>query len=120
MFTWNILASGFAPIATRSEQVCSEQELNFAVRKGICGSNRTKYEIFGPERNAKPMVTACKTDLVEEHVQNFLDCCRSRKLPNGDVQAGHRSAQAAHAVNLSYLQRRRINFDPEREIVLSF
>jgi predicted dehydrogenase len=96
-------------------------------REGIefCGTHghlridRTKYEFLGPERDAKPAVTSCKTDLVEEHVQNFLDCCRSRKLPNGDVQAGHRSAQAAHLANLSYAQRRRINFDPEREIVLS-
>jgi predicted dehydrogenase len=95
-------------------------------REGIefCGTHghlridRTKYEYFGPEKDAAPVVTPCKTDLVEEHVQNFLDCIRSRKLPNGDVQKGHRSAQAAHLANLSFTQHRRINFDQEREIVL--
>src|SRR5215472_62422 len=50
--------------------------------------------------------------------QRFLECCRSRKLPNGDVALGHRSAQAAHLGNLSYEQGRRIHFDPDREIVL--
>jgi len=95
-------------------------------REGIefCGSeghlriDRTKYEFFPIERGAEPLVVPCKTDLVEEHVQNFLDCCRSRRMPNGDVAAGHRSAQAAHLANMSYLERRRIHFDPDREIVL--
>jgi len=95
-------------------------------REGIefCGTgghlriDRTKYEFFPPERNSTPLVVECKTDLVAEHVQDFLESCRSRKLPKGDVALGHRSAQAAHLGNLSYEQRRRIHFDPDREIVL--
>jgi hypothetical protein len=63
-------------------------------------------------------VTDCRTDLVDEHVQNFLDCCRSRKMPNCDVAAGHRSAQAAHLGNLSYAEKRRLHFDPDRELLL--
>ena len=43
---------------------------------------------------------------------------RSRKLPNGDVLAGHRSAQASHLGNISYMQKRRIDFDPVREEIL--
>ena len=95
-------------------------------REGIefCGSNghlridRTKFEFFPPDRNAEPVVVQCRTDLVEEHVQNFLDCCRSRKVPLSDVAAGHRSAQAAHLGNLSYSQKRRVHFDPDRELVV--
>jgi predicted dehydrogenase len=97
-----------------------------APREGIefCGTqghlriDRTKYEFFPPERNAIPVVVECKTDLVAEHVEDFLNSCRSRKLPKGDVALGHRSAQAAHLGNLSYDRRRRIHFDPDREIVL--
>ena len=51
-------------------------------------------------------------------MQNFLDCVRSRKLPNGDVLIGHRSAQASHLGNLAYVEKRRINFDPVREQIL--
>jgi predicted dehydrogenase len=95
-------------------------------REGIefCGTNghlridRTKFEYFSAERGAAPLVEECHTDLVAEHVQDFLDSCRSRKLPRGDVAFGHRSAQAAHLGNLSYDQKRRIHFDPDREIVL--
>ena len=94
-------------------------------REGIefCGTeghlfiNRTRFE-FTPADGADPVVVKCETDLVEEHVQNFLDCCRSRRMPTGDVAAGHRSAQAAHLANLSYQERRRIHFDPDRELVL--
>ena len=55
-----------------------------------------------------------------DHVQNFLECVRSRKLPNGDVLIGHRSAQASHLGNISYMQKRRIDFDPVREEILPF
>ena len=53
-------------------------------------------------------------------MRNFLDCCRSRKLPNADVYIGHRAAQAALLANQSYLERRRIRFDPQSEEVLPF
>jgi hypothetical protein len=51
-------------------------------------------------------------------VKNFLECCRTRKLPNGDVLIGHRSAQASHLGNISYVQKRRLKFDPVREEIL--
>ena len=33
---------------------------------------------------------------------------------------GHRSAQASHLGNISYMQKRRIDFDPVREEILPF
>lgn len=56
--------------------------------------------------------------LDRDHMQNFIDCLKSRKLPNGDVLIGHRSAQASHLGNIAYLQKRRIAFDPIREEIL--
>jgi hypothetical protein len=53
-----------------------------------------------------------------EHISNFLECVKSRKLPNGDVLIGHRSAQASHLGNIAYVQKRRIDFDPVREEIL--
>jgi hypothetical protein len=43
---------------------------------------------------------------------------KSRKLPNGDVLIGHRSAQASHLGNIAYMQKRRIGFDPIREEIM--
>ena len=93
--------------------------IEFCGTQGHLRIDRTKFEYFSPERGVAPLVVECKTDLVEEHVSDFLSACRSRKLPKGDVAFGHRSAQAAHLGNLSYEQKRRIHFDPDREIILT-
>ena len=91
----------------------------------ICGTEgrlwitRGRYEYYPKDSPAKPTeVVEYKGDATNEHIKNFLDCCRSRKLPNGDVWIGHRSAQASHLGNLAYLQKRRLRFDPEREEIL--
>jgi len=92
----------------------------------LCGTegrlwiDRTRYEFHPAGRDAKPTVVQAASDLDLDHVQNFLECVRSRKLPNGDVLIGHRSAQASHLGNLSYMQKRRIDFDPVREEILPF
>jgi predicted dehydrogenase len=92
--------------------------IEFCGTQGHLRIDRTKFEYFPPDANAKPIVVECKTDLVEEHVANFIDCVKSRKTPNGDVAVGHRSAIAAHLGNLSWIERRRIHFDAARELVL--
>ena len=71
-------------------------------------------------RGAQTTTVRASTDLDQDHIQNFLDCVKSRKLPNGDVLIGHRSAQASHLGNISYMQKRRIDFDPVREEILPF
>ena len=92
----------------------------------MCGTqgrlwiDRSRYEFHPAGRDAKPTVVEASSDLDLDHVQNFLECVRSRKLPNGDVLIGHRSAQASHLGNLSYMQKRRIDFDPVREEILPF
>ena len=91
----------------------------------MCGTggrlliDREHYEFHAAEKGAEPViVNADRRTLEQDHVANFLDCLRTRNLPNGDVQIGHRSAQASHLGNIAYLQRRRIDFDPQREEIL--
>jgi predicted dehydrogenase len=90
----------------------------------MCGTEgkllitRGMYEFLSAEKGAQPVVVKSERDQTIEHVQNFLDCMRSRKLPNGDVWIGHRSAQASHLANIAYLQKRRLKFDPDREEIL--
>lgn len=73
------------------------------------------------EAPARPIVSVpAESNLDQDHVENFLECVKSRKLPNGDVLVGHRSAQASHLATMSYLEKRRIDFDPVREEVLPF
>ncbi|MCX6622708.1 MAG: Gfo/Idh/MocA family oxidoreductase [Acidobacteria bacterium] len=78
-----------------------------------------KQFVFTPAgKNAEPVVVMSPHDQTIDHVANFLDCVRTRKLPNGDVQIGHRSAMASHLGNIAYVQKRRIRFDPDREEIL--
>ena len=97
----------------------------------ICGTqgrlliDRQHYEFTPAGRGVTPIVVQAEPGtlpgndpLTQAHVNNFLDCVRSRKLPNGDVLIGHRSAQASHLGNLSYMQKRRLDFDPLREEIL--
>jgi predicted dehydrogenase len=92
----------------------------------FCGSqgklliDRQRYEFRPVGRNAEPITVKATTNIDQEHMQNFLDCVKSRNKPNGDVLIGHRSAQASHLGNISYMQKRRIDFDPVREEILPF
>ncbi len=93
----------------------------------FCGTDarlyidRQKYEVHTPPprwRAPEPPPVVVKGpdyDFTIDHIKNFLDCVKSRKLPNGDVLIGHRSAQASHLGNIAYEQKRRIDFDPIRE-----
>jgi predicted dehydrogenase len=56
--------------------------------------------------------------LTQAHVKNFLECMRTRQLPNGDVAIGHRSALASHLGNIAYVEKRRLVLDPIREEIL--
>jgi len=55
------------------------------------------------------------TDLNSTHVRNFLDCVRSRKRPNADVEEGHLSAVVCHLGNVSMRLGRALRWDAEKE-----
>jgi len=80
--------------------------------------DRGKYEFYPPGRDVEPTIVEAEGDMTVDHVNNFVDCVRSRKRPNGDVWVGHRSAQASHLGNIAYLQKRRLKFDPDRDEIL--
>lgn len=96
----------------------------------MCGTegrlwiDRSRYEWY-PVGSKEPaevvraeVLPNINDSLTQDHVDNFLACLKTRARPNGDVLIGHRSAQASHLGNLSYEQRRRIDFDTEREEIL--
>jgi predicted dehydrogenase len=92
----------------------------FAGTEGRLYIDRGHYEWHPEGRNAEVVNVKAEGSIDMDHVQNFLECVQSRKLPNGDVLVGHRSAQASHLGNISYMQKRRIDFDPVREEIQPF
>jgi predicted dehydrogenase len=93
--------------------------IEFCGTKGKLFIDRSRYEFREAGRNSVPVeVKAEPHDMTLDHVKNFLECVKSRQKPNGDVLIGHRSAQASHLGNIAYLQKRRLNFDPQREEIM--
>lgn len=51
----------------------------------------------------------------DDHMGNFFECVRSRKLPICDVEIGHRSASVCHLGVISMRLGRKLRWDPEEE-----
>ena len=92
----------------------SEYGVTFYGDKGRLFVNRNRYEFLPAGKGAQPLVQRTPGDITAEHVRNFLDCCRSRKLPNGDVALAAISVLPPLLAVQSYLEKRRLKFDPDR------
>jgi predicted dehydrogenase len=93
----------------------------------LCGTegrlliDRGHYEFHPVGKDAQAVVVKAEDpDMTFAHVSNFLECVRTRQRPDADVLIGHRSAQASHLGNIAYLEKRRIDFDAQREEILPF
>lgn len=50
------------------------------------------------------------------HLENWLDCIRSRDVPHASVEVGHRTATVCHLVNLARQLNRPLHWDPAKEL----
>jgi predicted dehydrogenase len=67
---------------------------------------------YYPEKVNRPNgVAITGNSPTHNHMQNWIDCMRSRKTPNAPTELGYRSAVAAHMANLSYRQKRRVTLE---------
>ncbi len=99
----------------------------FICEKGKLEINRNKFTSNPPEIAAE---LNKKVDVAEEerkwsdelalwqarwHMQDWLDCIRSRKLPVADVEIGHRSISVCHLANITRAIGRPLRWDPKTE-----
>lgn len=49
------------------------------------------------------------------HLRNFVECVRSRKRPNADIEEGHKSTRLCHLGNIAYRTGRTLRFDASTE-----
>jgi hypothetical protein len=79
------------------------------------------WQVFGRPKDEKPVLVAEGKGLFPdpEHKENFVQCIRSRQLPNADIEKGHRSALWTHYANISYrLGGRKLTIDPKTEHIV--
>lgn len=91
-----------------------EYGIAFYGDKGRLFVNRNRWEFRPAARNAAAVENKIPGDITADHVRNFLDCCKSRKLPNADVGVASISVLPPLLAVQSYLEKRRIRFDTER------
>ena len=62
------------------------------------------WQVFVRPRDRQPVVSAFQYGRFPdvEHKRNFLDCIKSRELPNADIEKGHRSTLLVHYSTISY------------------
>jgi hypothetical protein len=96
-----------------------EYGITFYGDKGRLFVNRNRWEFLPAGRGAQPIEQRTPGDITTDHVRNFLDCCKSRKLPNGDAAIAAISIVPPLLAVESYLTRRRLRFDPDRMDVLA-
>ncbi len=53
----------------------------------------------------------------DTHARNFLDCVRSRRRPNADIEIGHASSSLCHLGNIVARTGRTLKFDPATETI---
>lgn len=105
-----------------------EHGVAFHGNNGVLVIDRAGWEVYGEtdaigkKRMFKapgvPRATAGNTDYHATHIQNFIDCMRSRKRPNSDVEIGHNSMIACHLANIAQRLGRLVKWDVEREMIV--
>jgi predicted dehydrogenase len=100
----------------------AEIELRGTLGTVYATSNR--FEIV-PERGGafqdpKPrrkdeVVKSTDGDPDQQAARDFLDCVKSRKRPNADIEEGHRSTTFAHLANIALATRKRLEWDAQAE-----
>jgi predicted dehydrogenase len=98
--------------------------VEFRGTKGTLYVDDSGYEIV-PEHGGQFQDKAPRMDAVDEkcnegdltvaHMRNFLDCVKSRALPNADVEIGHRSTTFSHLGNIALATRSVIEWDSKAE-----
>ena len=85
----SLLSKTESEVIKKENKILMGDILDGSTVKVTSGSDRLNFR-------SKPTVVKAEGSLDERHVNNFLDCMKTRKLPNGDVLIGHRAAQASH------------------------
>jgi predicted dehydrogenase len=134
--TWPISAGLNGQVGMR---YANGLELKFILDKGPSGGavfvgEKGKLEINRNKFTSNPKEIAAellkKVNVAEEeykwsdklalwqarwHMQNWIDCMRTRQLPAADVEIGHRSISVCHLANITRYVGRKLQWDPATE-----
>src|SRR2546423_2905721 len=103
------LGERFLGSAGTIEHVAGEQNM-------VTGKSESAIRYFPEKANRKNGAALNGNTPDQNHMQNWVDCIRSRKQPNASVDIGYLSAVAGHMANLSYRRKERITWEAAKAI----
>ena len=117
--------SGFENIRYPQGDPRPKPLMEFHGTKGSMALTRRGFEVTpeiwtGDEQDGQTpaMKPMSATAMGGSHVRNFLDCVKSRKLPNCDVEEGHYTMVMCHLANISMRVGRMLHWDAAKEEVI--
>ncbi len=122
LFTWNSMFGNRhygegddAVLGTKGTLLRNEAD---EVRYVPEGEAAARQAAEAAKSSANPPDIVGESDDTLAHMQNFIDCVRSRKQPNCPFEIGFRSAIACQMALASYRQRRTVRWDAKREAIV--
>jgi len=83
---------------------------------GVLVLDRGGFQIYSQTRDGKKVIEEKKVGgSKENHHEVFLECLRSRKRPEADVEVGHYASNPGHLMNIAMRVGRRVRWDPKAE-----
>jgi predicted dehydrogenase len=83
---------------------------SFHGEKGTLVIDGANYTLF--DAGDKPASKMAGSGSDDPHLKNFLDCIRSGRRPNADIEEGHKSTLLCHLGNIAWRVGRTVNCDP--------
>jgi len=116
LFTWNSMFGNVHYGETQDELLGAKGTISRDQYDGVTftpegDANAQSIEISPPNKSADRTST-------QAHMQNFIDCVRSRKEPNCPFELGYRSAIACQMAIASYRTRRTVEWDAAKEEIV--
>ena len=88
-----------------------EEHIVFYGTEGSLSINRSRYEFRPEKKGVGATIFEAPKTLDQDHIRNFLECCRSRRTPNCTAEQGHKAAQVSILAKMSYMLKRRIDLN---------
>lgn len=77
----------------------------------VTGKSHDTTRYYPEKANRRDGTVLTGESPTQNHMANWIDCIRSRKTPNANVDIGYRSAVAAHMANMSYREKQRVTWE---------
>lgn len=109
-------------LANGVEIVCKTQKPGFGIRwEGTDGWLSVGYNKIesSPAAAAESELggSDIRLPVSDDHFRDFIDAVKARRDPIEPVEDGHRTATLCHLGNIAMRLRRKIQFDPQKEII---